>query len=390
MNKKISLGVCVGISLIIVAISCFSTYFYIKNEYNDTLQGMPEKLKRYEYFDEVADIIEKNYYGQTNEEVLKGELIRGYVDALGDDATYLTKDEYSRYKKEIQGSMSGIGVSFSETSSGKIKITAVYDGSPAKEMGLKKGDIITAFDGIEVNKDNFDEMSSKLNDSNTQSVNIIYKRNKKETNLTIKKGYEAQSVITGVYDNIGYLDIQEFYLGTADKISEAMDTFVLSGINGVVIDLRTNSSQNYDYAMSALDLFAPMTQQDKNAATVLNEKGETVKTYSTTPGEFNLNICILISQDTSCAAELFAENMRSFSKGKLLGSTTAGKALVKEVFELSDGSALLLSVGKVLPYSGVSFENIGVEPDEKADETEKNDDFKEDELFLKAAASLTE
>lgn len=390
MSKKISLGISLGISLILAVVSCFSTYFYIKKQYNETLQGMPEKLKRYEYFDEVADIIEKNYYAQADEETLKGALIRGYVNALGDDATYLTKDEYNRYKKEMQGSMSGVGVKFTETSKGKIKITAVYDGSPAKESGLKKGDIITAFDGIEVNSNNFDEMSSKLNDTLTQSVNIIYKRGNKETNVTIKKSYEAQSVVTDVYESIGYIDIKDFYSETATKISEALDTFIQSGIKGVVIDLRSNSSQNYEYAMNVLDLFVPMTQQDKNAATVINKNGEAVKTYSTAPGEFNLSVCVLISKDTSHAAELFAENMRCFSKGKLLGNPTAGKALVKQAFELSDGSALLLSVGKILPYSSVSFEDTGVVPDEEVENTQKNDNFKEDELFLKAVASMTE
>lgn len=388
MNRKISAGVCLGIALIVAVISCIGTYFYIKKQYDDTLQGMPEKLKRYEYFDEVADIIDEHYYGQADKGTLNSALVKGYVDALGEGAQYLTQGEYSRYKREIQGDMDGIGVKYTETSKSKIKLTAVYDNSPAYLAGLKKGDIITAFDGIEVNEDNFDEMASKLTDTSTQSVNIIYKRDKKETSVTIKKGYEAQSVISDAYESIGYIDIREFYTETPDKLSEALDTFLLSGIKGVVIDLRSNKSQNYDNAIKALDVFVPMSTQEKSAASVINEKGEAIKTYSTTPGEFSLKICVLISDETSGAAELFADNMRGFSKATLYGSTTAGNALVQEVFELSDKGALLISVGKILPYSGVSFDEVGVAPDEKVENVEKSDNFKEDELFLKAAASL--
>lgn len=379
-----------GISLIVAVISCFGTYFYIKKQYDNTLKGMPEKLKRYEYFDEVADIIDENYYGEADKGTLNSALVKGYINALGDGAAYLNEEQYNQYKREIRGDMDGIGVKYTKTSNGKIKLTNVYDGSPAKLSGLKKGDIITAFDGIEVNEDNFDEMAAKLSDTLTQSVNIIYKRNKKETSVTIKKGYEAQSVVSDVYEGIGYIDISEFYTETADKLNEALDTFLLSGIKGVVIDLRSNKSQNYDNAIKALDVFVPMSYQEKGAASVVNEKGEVIKTYSTTPGEFNFKMCVLISDETSGASELFADNMRSFSKAVLYGGTTAGNAIVKEVFELSDKSALLISTGKILPYSGVSFDEIGITPDVQEDSTEKSDNFKEDKLFLKAAASLIE
>lgn len=388
MNRKISLGISLGISLVLMLLSCFATYFYIKNQYDTALEGMPEKLQRYEYFDEVAGIIEENYFGNVAEATLRSALTKGYVDALGENAQYMTKDEYARYKRESQGNMDGIGVSCTKTSAWKIKITAVYDGSPAKESGLKKGDIITAFDGIEVNESNYDEMASKLSDTLTQSVNIIYKRGTKQANVTIKKGYEAQSLTKDVYENIGYINISEFYSETADKLSEALDTFLLSGIKGVVIDLRDNSSLNYDNALKALDLFVPMTEGDRNAARVIDDEGNTIKVYNTAAGEFNLPVCILTSSGTACAAELFAENMRAFSKGKLFGEKTAGKVIVRECFELSDGGALLLSTGKIVPYSAVSFENEGLTPDEEVKDAQKSESIKEDKLFLQAASSM--
>ncbi len=388
MNKKISLGISLGISLILAFVSCLGTCFYIKKQYDDTLQGMPDKLRRYEYFDEVAGVIEENYFGTVTEETLRQALTGGYVDALGENAEYLSKKEYARYKRESQGDMDGIGIAFKKNSKGKIKVTAVYEGSPAKESGLKKGDIIVAFDGIEVKNDNFDEMAAKLTDTLTQSVNIIYKRGNKQSNVAIKKGYEAPSITVGVYENIGYIDLKEFYSATPDKLAEALDTFILSGIKGVVIDLRDNGSLNYENAVKTLDLFVPMTEGEKTAADVINEDGHIIKSYNTTAGEINLPIRLLVGNDTASAAELFAEDMRSFSKGTLYGETTAGKALVSEGFELSDGSAIVLCTGKIVPLSKVSFENEGLIPDVEIEGAEKKKDFKEDELFLKAAASI--
>ena len=105
----------------------------------------------------------------------------------------MTDEEYEEYKKEIQGDMSGIGFDYEKNSKNQIKITKVYEGSPAKNAGLKKGDLIVAFDGIKLTAENYKELSSKLEDS-TNSVNIIYKRDSVEKALTLQKGYEAKSV----------------------------------------------------------------------------------------------------------------------------------------------------------------------------------------------------
>ena len=390
MNKKISLGFAVTAILLAAVISGFVCYEVVDSEYDSVVEGMPEKMERYDLLDEVDGIIKNNYFGKIDGEVLSDSLVKGYVDSLGDsNSRYMTSEEYADYKSEIKGDMLGVGIGYEKTSKSQIKITKVYDGSPAKAQGIKKGDIIVAFDGIKLTSKNYKELSAKLED-NSGSVNIIYKRGNNEKAVTLQKGYEAESVSTGVYQNtLGYIAISDFYSGTPQQISDALDTFIASGITSLVLDLRDNKSVNYHAAMEALDLFLPMTSDEKPADTVIDNSGEIVKTYNMTPGEINLPVAVLVSSSTASSAEIFVSDMKLMNKCDIYGDeSTKGDCLVQEIFELSDGGALLLSVGKISPYSGEGYERTGITPDYVYEYEEKNDNFAKDKLFLYAASLL--
>ena len=159
----------------------------------------------------------------------------------------------------------------------------------------------------------------------------------------------------------------------------------------VVIDLRENSSDNYAAAMEILDIFVPMSDSKRPAATVVDGNGSTVKTYTTTAGEVNLPIGVLVSSSTVQAAELFACNLRDFGKAVVFAEkTSGGSAVVTEAFVLSEGSAVLLTTGKVLPHSGVSFDGTGIEPDYLLEKAEAAKNISEDGQFLFAVSVLTE
>ena len=175
VNKKISLGLALTLALVITAAGCFVCYEVVDSKYNNVVAGLPERMSRYDLLDEVDGIIRDNYYGKTESDDITDSLIKGYMESLDDsNSVYMTKEEYADYRSEIKGDMSGIGIEYEKTSKSQIKITRVYKGSPAKNQGLKKGDVIVAFDGIKLTSKNYKTLSSKLHDS-TSSVNIIYK-----------------------------------------------------------------------------------------------------------------------------------------------------------------------------------------------------------------------
>ncbi|MCM1544539.1 MAG: S41 family peptidase [Ruminococcus sp.] len=364
MNKRISLGVTIGLICIAIAVSSAITMTVISKEYNNILKDLPEKLGRYELLEELDGIINNNYYGGNENKNLEAAIADGYVDGLGDNySKFLTADEYADYLASAAGDMSGIGIEYKKAKNSRIEITEVFDDSPAQSAGLKEGDLIIAFDGIMLDVNNYNEMASKLEGDKLTSVNITYRRGSKDTTVNIVKGYEAKSVTVKTYSNTGYLKISNFYSSTASQVQNAVDKFLSSGMESIIIDVRKNQSENFDIAMQVLDIFVPMNDESAPAATLVDSKNNVIKKYTTTSGEISLPMAVLISEDTEAAAELFAVGMRDFSKAELVGKTTAGIGLKREAFKLSDGDAVLLSVGEVKPYRSESFHSVGIAPD---------------------------
>lgn len=390
MNKKISLGVALSLAVLIAAVASAITLNVVGSEYNAILKGLPEKIERYEILDELDDIINNNFYGKSEEAGLEQAIAQGYVEGLGDSSSvYMTADSYTEYLSEANGDMFGIGAEYIKDKNGYIEITKVYDGSPAKNSGLKKGDVIVAFDGIRIDVNNYAEMEAKLEGDKLTSVNIIYSRDGEENNITVVKGYEAQSVFTDAYNNVGYIGITAFYPSTASQVQQAVDKLQSSNVTAVVIDLRNNSSGNYEEAIKTLDVFVPMSDGDRGAASVLDENGNIVKTFTTSSGEVSLPVAVLVSNDTAKAAELFACNIRDFGKGIIFGAgNTRGSAMMQEIFELSGGSAVLLTTGLIMPYKSENFNGVGLTPDYTSETSAQSDVISEDSQFLYAVSVL--
>lgn len=390
MNKKIPLGVVIGLLILAIFASSAISIGVMTKEYDKILEGLPEKIERYGIIDELDDIINSNFYGKSEEKNLEIAIAQGYVEGLGDGSSkYMSAEKYAEYLSENSGNMLGVGIDYQKSSDGYIEVTRVYESSPAESAGLMKGDVIIAFDGIMIDAENYKEMEEKLVGDKLTSVNIIYKRGDKETSVSLVKGYEASSVFSDVYENIGYIRISDFYPGTTQQVKLATDKFISSGIKTIIVDLRNNSSANYDVAMETLDIFVPMSDSQKPAASVIDENGNVVKTYSTTSGEVNARIGVLVSMGTEKAAELFACNLRDFGKGEIFAvKSTGGSALVQEIFELSSGGAVLLTTGKIVPYISESFDTVGLVPDYTVESGTTGDSFTEDTQFLYAVSML--
>ena len=207
--------------------------------------------------------------------------------------------------------------------------------------------------------------------------------------LSVMKGYEVPSVEADVYENVGYLKITDFFSGTAEETKIQAEKFVASGMKAIVIDLRENESTNYDFMMDCLDIFVPMNDSENFTFKAVNEKGELIKTLATTPGEINIPVAVLASTKTKGAAEFFALAMKDFSKGVIFSDgNTAGNVNLKEIFELSDGNAVYLTVGKVQPYKGESYEDEGITPDYVYETASGSDRLSEDSQFLYAVSVI--
>ncbi len=388
MSKKISLGAAIGLIAVAVTLTIAITMSQASKIYNSLLKYLPEKIQVYSQLEEIGNIIRDNYYTDTDDDDIASALAQGYVGGLKDGySRYMSADEYSEYSAEIKGQMKGIGISYSR-SKNHVKINEVYEGSPAQISGLAKGDVIVAFDGEEITNDNYDEMVQKLEGDRLSTVNLTYRHSDTEKTVSVAKGYEAQSVSSKAYNEIGYIKISDFYSTTAEQVETAVNKFVLQKAEGIVLDLRGNSSTNFEAAIDVIDVFVPVVEGSGVMASVACKSGD--KTYTSTANSVNLPIIVLVDKSTLGCAELLACDLRDFGKAEIVGQTTAGMGIMQEIYELSDGSALLLSVGEIIPYKSESYNGKGVKPDYEVKNEGKVKDITSDALYLYAASILTQ
>ena len=387
MNKRIALGPVIALLCISIVLTAVVTRSVVKRTYNEMLAGLPEQAARYEILDELDDVLRAHYYSSSDNAAMRRAIAQGYVSGLPDGySRYLTAQELKVYQNEAIGEMRGVGIEYSKTSRGQMLVEDVMDASPAAQAGVKTGDVIVAIDSIPMNASNYDEMAQKLKSDKLSSLTLTVRRGGVEHSLTMPMGFEAASVISDHYEDVGYLKLTAFYATTPAQVKTAVDAFLQSGVRALVIDLRKNNSENVQYAMQTLDVFVPLS--DAPAMRLIDQNGGVIDSYMTDAAAVNLPIAVLVSSGTQAAAELFTCDLRDFGKASLVGTKTKGLGLVRQLFELSNGDAVLLCVGEMLPYRSDSFHSTGLEPDLRAEADEKASALEKDSQFLEAVSLL--
>jgi hypothetical protein len=127
-------------------------------------------------------------------------------------------------------------------------------------------------------------------------------------------------------------------------------------VRGVVLDLRYCDGEDYDAAAAVADLFAA------KAEPLLKSGNRTLSSEAKT-NAIRVPVAVLVNRETAGAAEALAALMRNTGAGLLLGSQTAGRAMILQDFQLSTGSRLRVAVAPVLLGDGSALPSQGLGPD---------------------------
>ncbi|MBQ2774607.1 MAG: PDZ domain-containing protein [Clostridia bacterium] len=366
MNKKISLGLAIALIIVSVTATFAITMSVSQRIYNNLITDLPDRAQMYSAVEEIDEIIRSKYYGEIDQNVLDSNLENGYVKGLGDQYSYyMSAEEYSTYYDKLEGKSSGVGIETQlDTETGYILVTEVYPGSSAQAAGLKKGDMIIEIAEETVDAQNYDEMVQRLSGTRLTSVNVTYRRDDVDKTVSIVLGYSSQTVSYELIGTAGYIKISAFYKTTRSQLEKAVDSLTSQGAKSLIFDVRGTTEGTIEYTSRVIDYLVPVaTEGNKAIATLVDKNGKTVKTYSSDADNVSMPMSVLINSQTSGCAELFACDLRDFGRAVLVGDTTAGNAGVQELFELSNGAAIVLTTSKVLPYISESYDAVGLEPD---------------------------
>ncbi len=372
MNKKISLGLALSLIFLSVALAVTITMMFSLNIYNGIIKDVADRSNLYSTVSEIDDLVRENYFGELNENFLNTMMSDGYVEGVGDRYSYyMTATEYADYLEEEKGNKGGIGIiAVYDSTNNNIYVSEVSAKSPAEVQGIKKGDVITAVDSVKVTSSNYEDLIKKLDGEKLTNVQVTFKRGETEKTVSVARGYSAQSVYYSISNKVGYIKITSFYSTTAGQLEDALDYMNDNSVTAVVFDVRNTSTGLIRNAVECIDVIAPVATEGTGAlATAVDKDGKTIETFTSDSDSKSFAMAVLVNGNTSGAAELFACDLRDFGIAQLVGTKTAGNGTMQKVFELSDGSAVALTVAKIIPYKSESFNGTGLEPDHKIELT---------------------
>lgn len=367
MSKKVSLGVAATVTLIAMAVTFSMTMTVSMNMFNNTVSSVKNKERMYNKLSEVDRYVRANEYFDINDDTLNDTIASGYMLGISDRyARYYSAKAYSERVGLANGRLMGIGVSVvKDPSSGYARIIRVYDNTPATNVGLEVGGFITAIDDTSTRSmSDTATMTSALLGEEGSTVNIKYLTPLREEQSfeIIHANYTTPSISTvRLMDNgVGYLRIDSFTSGTAVEFRNAVNSLTNQGATSLIFDLRDNSGENLNAALVATDYCVPSgliaQSQDKG--------GNVADLRMSDENEITLPMVCLVNGSTASGAELFANALRKMAGATIVGSTTAGKGvLLSDPQSLSDGSAVVITVGILLDNEGKNWNGTGLTPD---------------------------
>lgn len=367
MSKKVSLGVAATVTLIAMAVTFSMTMTVSMNMFNNTVSSVKNKERMYNKLSEVDRYVRANEYFDINDDTLNDTIASGYMLGISDKyARYYSAKAYSEKVGLANGRLMGIGVAVvKDPSSGYARIIRVYDNTPATNVGLEVGGFITAIgDTSTRSMSDTAAMTSALlgEEGSTVSIKYLTPLREEQSFEITHANYTTPSISTvRLMDNgVGYMRIDSFTSGTAVEFRNVVNSLTNQGATSLIFDLRDNSGENLNAALVATDYCVPSgliaQSQDKG--------GNVTDLRMSDENEITLPMVCLVNGSTASGAELFANALRKMAGATIVGSTTAGKGvLLSDPQSLSDGSAVVITVGILLDNEGKNWNGTGLTPD---------------------------
>lgn len=377
MNKKISLGAAIAITAIVATIVFSITMLFSKQIFNTQISNIDIRQEEFDKLNQLDRIVTNNYVNANG--IVKQELLdsisAGYISGIGDPyAQYYTAEAYSTQESTYQGQRVGIGVNYRISKEGYPEITEVYSGSPAENVGLKVGDVITKVNDINTFTlptagvaSTSEEALAQLSGEDGSKVKITYRRTNAETASAEEKDVEAtlsKVEIPTVYSKMlsngnGLIRITNFYDNTPTQFEEAIKSLQSQGATGIIFDVRDNSGGTMDSVVAVLNTLV----ENGTLLTIrYNDGTEDIQTTSDT-NSVDLPMVIITNKNTASSAEIFTQDLKDLGKAKSVGETTYGKGVMQQFFKLNDGSAVRLTNAELFTNSNISIDGVGVTPD---------------------------
>lgn len=331
-------------------------------------------------FGEVLQKIQQDYVDEPNMHLVTAGSLRGLLESLDTQSSYLTPREYTEYKQKLASNNAGdTGLTLSKRF-GYVIVISVLPDSPGTKAGIRSGDIFESIAGFTTREMSVGQAQNLMAGQPGTGVKVaVIRRGKaapEEVDIVREKPTSAKIIEQKADPDILVLRLPSLDAGRADEIRGKLLEAEKQGTHKVILDLRECGRGPVSEAIATARLFVP-------SGTLATLKGQTVsqQVFSAEPNKvvWKNPVSVLTDATTSGAAEVLASAILLNHRGDVVGERTFGLAAEQKLITLDDGSALFLTVANYTNPNGKAILEEGVTPTEVvravvAEESDGGDD----------------
>lgn len=293
---------------------------------------------------------------------LERAAVEGMLSALDDQwSAYYAPADFTRFQQVLAGSYTGVGVWVRRAADGTLRVLTVQPNSPASRARLRPGDELLSVAGHAVVGRSVADVVSDLRGNVGTSVTVTVQRGTDVFSARLRRAAVADDDVsaTMVSPTIERLRVAAFTRGVGRWVRDQVAKARARHLAGIVLDLRNDPGGLLDEAVETASAFL-----DGGPVVSYAQRGSPPRELDALGhGDTGIPLVVLVDGGTASAAEIVAAALQDRGRAVLLGSRTFGKGSVQAPTQLSDGSALELTVGRYLTPAGRSLDGIGIQPD---------------------------
>ena len=299
----------------------------------------------------VLNLIQSEYVDSIDVKDLVEQAIPAIIGNLDPHSYYIPASDIRAENEKLDGSMSGIGVSFFMMND-TANVDQVIPNGPAEKVGMLAGDRIISVNGESIVGGTLtaEGIRSKIRGEKGTKVRIGVKRNtsKKTLTFTITRDDIPMNTIDVSYmldDKTGYIKIAQFGKNTYDEFFAALSKLKKDGASRYIVDLRGNPGGYMEMAILMVNEF--LEQGELIVYTKGRKEREDIQVWSDDQGSFHdAQIAVLIDEYSASASEIMAGALQDNDRGLVVGRRSFGKGLVQKQIYLPDSSAIRLTIAR--------------------------------------------
>ncbi|HVQ14085.1 MAG TPA: S41 family peptidase, partial [Vicinamibacterales bacterium] len=310
---------------------------------------------QYKVFTAALTAIDANYIGTVESDRLVYGAITGMLQTLDPHSSFMDPRTYAQMRERQEGRYYGLGITIAVVD-GEITVVSLFEGSPAYQKGLRRGDIIGKIEGEETKGWTSDDAVRRLRGPKGTPVRISLKRS----------GYDQLIDLAVIRDEIhiptvpaafmldaqtGYVRLSEFGENTDQELGQSLRALNRQGMKRLVLDLRNNPGGALDQAIKVANRFLPRGNM------VVYTRGRVPNSdqdYRATESSDYLSVPMvtLTNRSSASASEIVSGALQDHDRSLIVGETTFGKALVQSVYRVSEGAGVAVTTAHYYTPSG--------------------------------------